>query len=300
VQEFTAEVCTTDPYFLGEGCRWDEERGELYWVSVYDGQFFRARADGPRVDVVARYDLGGNVGAVAPFARRAEGWIVAKDTSLFRLSEAGEMELLVELDAGRDVRVNDGAADPWGRFWIGTMAHDSSPGRGTLYRFDDRSGVEPVLSRVTISNGLGWSPDRRTMYYVDSGPATIYAFAVDDNGAVAGQRVFAQLDAAHDGSPDGLCVDVEGAVWVALWGGRAVRRYAPSGEILAHVVVDSPNPSSCAIGGANGTTLYVTTAREELTGDDLAREPSAGRLFCADVGVPGLALDTFGPGGDRR
>ncbi len=294
MREFTAEVCTTEAYFLGEGCRWDEVRGELYWVSLYDGQFFRARADGPRVDIIQRYDLGGDVGAVAPCTDRADGWIVAKDTSLFRLSEAGELELLVELDAGDDVRVNDGAADPWGQFWIGTMAHDSAKGRGTLFRYDGAGGVTVVKSGVSISNGIGWSPDRRTMYYVDSGPATIYALHTDESGAVSNERTFAQLDADKEGSPDGLCVDAEGGVWVALWGGRSVRRYGPGGEAIAQVAIDTPNPSSCAIGGSNGTTLYVTTAREELTDEDLAREPYAGRLFSADVGVTGLVLDTFG------
>ncbi|HVB70512.1 MAG TPA: SMP-30/gluconolactonase/LRE family protein [Acidimicrobiales bacterium] len=294
MREFTAEVCTTDAYFLGEGCRWDEVRQELYWVSLYDGQFFRARADGARVEIIHRYDLGGDVGAVAPCADRADGWIVAKDTSLFRLRETGELKPLVELDTGDGVRVNDGAADPWGQFWIGTMAHDSSEGRGMLFRYDGASEVTIIKPGVSISNGLGWSPDRRTMYYVDSGPATIYAFDADGNGAVSDERVFARLDADKEGSPDGLCVDAEGAIWVALWGGRSVRRYAPSGEPIAQVAVDSPNPSSCAIGGANGTTLYVTTAREELTEEDLAREPYAGRLFCVDVGVSGLALNAFG------
>jgi sugar lactone lactonase YvrE len=292
VREFTAEVCTTDTFFLGEGCRWDEVRAELYWVSIYDGQFFRARADGTQVEVVQRYDLGGDVGAVAPYSQRAQGWVVAKDTSLYRLSEGGEVELLAGLDAGDDVRVNDGAADPWGRFWIGTMAHDSSEGRGTLFRYDGDGDVQTIKAGVSISNGIGWSPDRRTMYYVDSAPATVFAFSVDGDGGVSHQRVFAQLDATTEGSPDGLCVDAEGGVWVALWGGRAVRRYAPSGEALAQVAVESPNPSSCAIGGANGTTLYITTAREELTDEDLAREPNAGRLFCVDVDVPGLALDS--------
>jgi sugar lactone lactonase YvrE len=294
VLEFTAEVCTTDAYFLGEGCQWDEVRGELYWVNLYDGQFFRARADGPRVEIIQRFDLGGNVGAVAPYESRTKGWIVAKDTSLYHLSEAGELDLLIELDAGSDVRVNDGAADPWGNFWIGTMAHDGAPGRGTLFRYDARSSLETVVTGVTISNGPGWSPERRTMYYVDSGPATIYSFSVDEGGSVSGQRVFAQLDAVREGSPDGLCVDAEGALWVALWGGREVRRYAPSGEPIARVMIDSPNPSCCTIGGANGTTLYVTTAREELSDDDLANEPYAGRLFCAEVGVSGLALGAFG------
>jgi sugar lactone lactonase YvrE len=295
VHEFVADACTTDAYFLGEGCRWDDVRRELYWVNIYDGQFLRARADGPNVQVVECYELGGSVGVVAPYKQRGEGWIVARDRSLWHLSEAGELDRLVNLEAPGDVRVNDGAADPWGRFWVGTMAHDAAPGRGSLYRWDDANGARTVREGVAISNGLGWSPDRRTMYYVDSGPAVVYAFDVDDRGELGAQRVFAQLDAASDGSPDGLCVDAEGAIWVALWGGGSVRRYAPTGEVIARVLVDTSQPSSCAIGGANGTTLYVTTAREELSEEVLATEPLAGRLFCADVGVPGQHLDSYRP-----
>ncbi|MDE3065339.1 MAG: SMP-30/gluconolactonase/LRE family protein [Acidobacteriota bacterium] len=296
MQEFTATPCGTETHLLGEGVRFDEVRGELSWVSVYDGAFLRARADGPDVEVIARHDLGGQVGAVAPYEDRADGWIVARDQSLYHLGESGALDALASPEAGRpDVRLNDGAADPWGRYWVGSMALDYGPGRGSLFRFHESSGVETVLAGVTISNGLGWSADRRTLYYVDSGPATIYAFDVDRHGDVANQRAWVQLDASRDGSPDGLCLDAEGAVWVAMWGGRCVRRYAPSGELLAVVHVATAQPSCCAIGGEGATTLYVTTAREDLTEEQLAEDPLAGRMFSVDVGVPGVPLDPYRP-----
>ncbi|MFI5036651.1 MAG: SMP-30/gluconolactonase/LRE family protein [Acidimicrobiales bacterium] len=297
MHQFTAAPCTTEAFYLGEGCRWDEVRAELSWVSVYDGRFLRARADGTSVEVVRRYDLGGHVTAVAPYAARADGWIVARDRALWHLSEVGELDRLGDVEAPEDagVRTNDGAADPWGRFWIGTVAYDAAPGRGALYRFSVARGLERVVAGVTISNGLGWSPDRRTMYFVDSGPATLCAFDVDGAGEISARRVLARTDAAREGAPDGLCVDAEGAIWVAQWGGRCVRRYAPSGEVIARVEVDTPHPSCCAIGGANGTTLYVTTAQEDLSAEVRAREPLAGRLFSADVGVPGLPVNPFRP-----
>ncbi len=296
VTEFTAQVCTTDSYFLGESCRWDEVRGELYWVSIHDGAFFRAHANGPEVTVVRRYDLGGFVTAVAPMADRADGWVVAKDQGVFHLAESGELTLLCEPEAGyaHEVRMNDGTADPWGRFWIGSMGFGTEEGRGTLFRCHEASGVERVVERATISNGLGWSPDRRLLYYVDSGPATIDLFDVDAAGDVSGRRTFLAFDPDH-GVPDGLFVDAEGALWVALWGGYEVRRYAPSGDLLARVRLPTAEPSSCALGGANGTTLYVTTAREDLSEETLALEPDAGRLFCAEVGVAGQALDAYRP-----
>src|ERR1019366_6223765 len=141
------------------------------------------------------------------------------------------------------------------------MARDATPGRGSLYRYDALMGAELMFGDVSISNGLGWSPDQRSMYYVDSGPGTIYTFDVEGEGA-----------------PDGLCIGVNGAIWVAVWGGYEVRAYAPSGEQFARVSVATAQPSCCAIGGANGTTLYVTTAQEDLEPAMLDAEPDAGRL----------------------
>lgn len=297
MREFVAEPCTTDLYELGEGCRWDEVRDELYWVDVPTGRFFRARADGPRVDLVATYELGGLVTSVAPYARRDDGWLVARDQSVYRLDQRGDLCELASPEARQapEVRMNDGAVDPWGSFWVGSMALDASPGRGSLYRFSERDGVETVVEHVTISNGVGWSPDSRTMYYVDSGPGTVRALDVDELGRPSRARPFVNFDVPREGTPDGLCVDVEGAVWVAVWGGRQVRRYAATGELLARVHVDASQPSCCALGGADGTTLYVTTAREDLSEDVLAGEPDAGRLFCVDVGVRGLPLGAYRP-----
>ncbi|MGH9019618.1 MAG: SMP-30/gluconolactonase/LRE family protein [Acidimicrobiales bacterium] len=292
VDEFVAEPCDTDAYYLGEGVRFDDRTGELYWVSVYDGAFFRARVDGPHVDLVARYDLGGEVGAVAPCENRDDGWVVARDRGVFHLGRDGELTLIAEPEYGREhVRMNDGAADPWGRFWVGSMAYDYAPGEGRLFRVDAEGGVETVVSSATISNGMGWSPDRRTMYYVDSGPATLDVFDVDADGAVSSRRTLVSFDAKREGAPDGLCVDANGAVWVALWGGSEVRRYGEDGELLARVQVPASQPSCCAIGGQSGTTLYVTTAQEDLTPEALARQPMAGRLMWVEVGVLGRPLD---------
>ncbi len=297
MQEFVAQPCTTDTYFLGECCRWDEVRGELCWVNIDAGEFYRATANGPQVDIVRRYDLGAYVATIAPMVDRRNGWIVAQGPSIYSLSESGDLTELAAPEAASDgaVRMNDGSADPWGRFWIGSMAFDNAPGAGSLYRYHESTGSQLVFGDVTISNGIGWSPDGRTMYYVDSAPGTITSFEVDDRGDIRRPSIFAQFDVTSEGLPDGLCVDVEGAIWVAVWGGYEVRRYAPNGEQIGSVALDTAQPSSCAIGGANATTLYVTTAREDMTPDQLDQEPNAGRLFCVDVGVAGLALNPYRP-----
>jgi sugar lactone lactonase YvrE len=152
-----------------------------------------------------------------------------------------------------------------------------------------------MFGGATISNGIGWSPDRSVMYYVDSGPGTITSYDVDGTGEISHPRLFAQFDVATEGTPDGLCVDEEGGIWVAVWGGYEVRRYAPSGEVVARVRVPTAQPSCCALGGANATTLYITTAQEDLSSSQLDNEPDAGRLFAVNVGVTGRPLDPSRP-----
>lgn len=296
VRELTATPCTTGRYELGESCRWDEVRQELSWVDIYGGLFFRATAKGTQIDIVRRYDLGGNPSAVAPLDDRAEGWILGRDQSIFALDEAGSLRQLASPNGlSPDVRMNDGAADPWGRFWIGSMREDEGEGSASLYRYDGASGVSTVLTNVTISNGLGWSPDRSTMYYVDSAPGTISAFDVDDEGTPSKRRVLVQLDGERDGSPDGLCVDANGDLWVALFNGYGVRQYSPAGEHLSTVTVDTPQVTCCAIGGANATTLYITTGQERMSDSQRAADPHAGRLFCVDVGVSAPPIATYRP-----
>ena len=297
MRELTAEPCTTERYFLGEGSRWDEVRHELYWVDIDAGRFYRARADGATVDVIHRYDLGGYIGAVVPMEDRADGWLVAKDTSIFRLDERGTLLEVAAPEAELEgiVRVNDAVADPWGRVWVGSMAFGATPGMGSLFRYHESTGTEKQLGALTIPNGQGWSPDRRSMYFVESVPGTLYAFDVDDRGEVDHRRVLLEFDADEDGAPDGLCVDSEGAIWVAMWGSGQVRRYAASGELLARVTLPTSQPACCTIGGANATTLYVTTAQEDMSAETLEAEPDAGRLFFVDVGVAGQAIDPYRP-----
>jgi sugar lactone lactonase YvrE len=175
------------------------------------------------------------------------------------------------------------------------MAADEEPGRGSVYRFRPSTGAQTMFGDVTISNGIGWSPDRTTLYYVDSGPGTIRSYDVDSRGEISHPRLFARFDTATEGTPDGLCIDDEGFIWAAVWGGYEVRRYAPTGELVARVSLSTAQPSCCAIGGANGTTLYITTAQEDLPPSLLDNEPDAGRLFAVKVGVTGRPLNPYRP-----
>jgi sugar lactone lactonase YvrE len=185
--------------------------------------------------------------------------------------------------------MNDGEVDPSGRFWAGTMELGAAPGRGSLYRLGPRGEVTRVLAGVSISNGLGWSPDERTLYYIDSPTQRIDAYDYDrSSGAIANRRTVAEIDPAS-GLPDGLAVDAEGCLWVALWGGSSLHRYTPDGRLDRAVALPVSQVTSCAFGGPDLDELYVTSAWVGLE----EREPAAGGLFRLRPGVRGLPARRF-------
>jgi sugar lactone lactonase YvrE len=262
---------------LGEGARWDAAAGELLWVDIVGGVLRRAVEDGAGLRTVAEVRLAEPLGAVAPVA--GGGWLLAAGRGFRHLAADGGLTALLDTEPA-GVRMNDAACDPQGRFWAGSMAQDKAPGRGRLLRCDPDGTVTVVLPAATIANGLGWSPDGGTLYHADSGPGVVTAYPVDPStGALGPGRELVRPDG---GVPDGLTVDDEGALWVAVNGAGEVRRYSPAGAPLAAVRVPVAQVTSVAIGGATGRRLFVTTAREGLADP----EPDAGRVFAVDdVGV---------------
>jgi sugar lactone lactonase YvrE len=195
--------------------------------------------------------------------------------------------------ASPDVRMNDGKCDPQGRFWAGTMAFDMHAGGGALYRLDSGASVATILPSVTISNGIDWSPDGRTMYYVDTPTLRVDCFDFDPaSGSISNRRPFVEID-QPGAYPDGLTLDAEGNLWLALWGGWGVRCYSPRGELIATVDVPAAQTSSCAFGGENLDELYITTARGGIPEEELAGQPLAGSLFRVRPGVKGRAPNRF-------
>ena len=196
------------------------------------------------------------------------------------------------MPAREGIRFNDAGVDPAGRVWVGSMHVDEAEPLGELYRLDAGGVLTTVVKGVTISNGLGWSPDGSRMYYVDSPMRRIDVFDYDSATSEAFQRrVFADLS-AHDGVPDGLTVDADGYVWVAVWGGGVLRRFAPDGTQDAVIDVPVSRPTSCAFGGPGMSDLYVTSARQGLTEEELRAEPLAGRLLRLRPGAVGLPSTT--------
>ncbi len=272
---------------LAEGPCWDAGAGGLYWVDIPAGRVhFLGEAGGQR-----SWAAGQPVSAVVP---RAGGGLVlaARDGFLALDPGTGETAALAAVEADRPGnRMNDGACDRAGRLFAGTKAEDDEPGAGALYRLDLDLAVTRVIADVTISNGIGWSPDERLMYYVDSPTGRIDVFDYDPaTGTFGGRRTFTRVpdpDAGPGGDavPDGLTVDAEGGVWVALWGGSAVHRYDAGGRLDRIVDVPHVNVTSCAFGGAGLDLLYVTAA----AGPGAAE----GALYRFPAGVTGLPAHPF-------
>src|SRR3712207_1900064 len=233
-----------------------------------------------------------NVGSVAAALRpRSRGGAVIGVERGFALEDAdGTLTHLGELWTETSVRINEGGCDPDGRFYCGSMAYDQRPGGGALYRLDPDGSVRVVLENVTVSNGLDWSPDGSRGYYNDTATHHISVFDYDSDAGLTGRRVFVDLSAEAK-RPDGLTVDAQGAVWVALSNGGAVRRYTPHG-VLDEVVVEVParKVTACPFGGPNLDQLFITTSREGL---EPGEDPLAGSLFRAAVGVSGMPVREF-------
>lgn len=289
-QRLTAQCCCHLRLELGEGVRFDARRDELIWVDVHRGLLHTARvADDSSVDAIEVLDVGGPLTAVFPLPDPADGWLVGHGQGIATLTRDGQLRPLTEPEQHRPghTRMNDGACDARGRLWIGSMEYAGAADQGQLYRVDLDGRLSTVLSPTTVSNGLCWSPDGATMYFIDSGPGTVTAFGYDaDSGELHDPHVVVRVP-DDDGIPDGMCIDDEGCLWVAIWDGGQVRRYAPGGSLLAQVDVPAKRPSCCALGGPNRNTLYITTARVGLTETELSYQPHAGCLFAVEVPVPG-------------
>jgi sugar lactone lactonase YvrE len=282
------EVALRTDAVLGEGPRWDAARGRLLWVDIerHEVHFFDPATGGDSYT-----ELDDRVGAAVP--TEGDAVLVALAHRLALVQPDGSLHDLVAMPHGRDdMRLNDGACDPAGRFWVGSMAFDFERGAAALYRYA-HGALERVLDEITLSNGIDWSPDGRLMYYVDSLTYGIDVFDVDaDSGELRGRRPFVVLPRGS-GVPDGLTVDDEGCVWLALYGRGRVHRYRPDGELDGEVTLPVTNVTSCGFGGADGRSLFVTTATQELAPDELARQPLAGSLFVAEVGVSGPPARPF-------
>lgn len=306
VTELQASLIVDARDTIGEAPAWDANGKRFLWLDNAVGLLHEARRNeetGWRER--RRWNLERSTGAAIPRARG--GLVVAGGVDLFTLDDAGDATPFASVDADPEiVKLNDARCDPQGRLWAGTYAHDFRPGVGALYRIDADGSIHTMLEEVGLSNGLDWSPDGSTFYYIDSFRSAVDAFDFDARrGTLSRRRTVVSIPAGN-GAPDGMTVDVEGCIWVAVFGTGEVRRYSPEGELIARVRVSAPNVTSCAFGGIDGADLFITTAAIRLPdpvlplvgySSDMAEKaaaaPGAGGLFVCRPGVRGQRPTPF-------
>jgi sugar lactone lactonase YvrE len=287
----SAEIALEAGDQLGEGPFWDDLRSELLRVDISRGL---VHGWNPSTGATWRREYDGEVGAALP-REGADGLVVAVGRRIVLDDDGpnGTRPLATVEDDRPGNRFNDSKCDEAGRLWAGTMSGEDAPGEASLYRLAPGGEIERVIANTTISNGLGWSPAGDHMYFIDSTTHRIDVFDYDaETGEIAGRRAFAEIDPAH-GLPDGMTVDSEGGIWVCLFGGGAMRRYGEDGEREAHIELPVTNPTSPVFGGPELRTLYVTSARHNLSEAQLAAEPQAGAVLVLEPGVTGLPGNRF-------
>ncbi len=278
---------------VAESPIWDDRIDVLRWVDLNRGLVHGFSPTRGQLPVLA---LGQHVGFIVPtgadrlLAGLRDGFALVSVDGTFTLEQPLERERT-------DMRINDGKADPRGRVWAGTMGIDEPQPAGTLYRLEQDWSVHPQLGRLTIPNGIGWAPGGSPMYFTDTRWRRIDCFHYDlETGDISGRRAFARIPASS-GSPDGLTVDEEGCVWVALWYGAAVHRYTPEGRLDTIVRVPALQATSCVFGGPDRRELFITSASLRLSEREWADHPHSGRVFTCRPGVAGLPTDPFVPTG---
>lgn len=283
-QESVREVAVDCRSLLGEAVSWDAASSTVLWLDIEGRVFHRLEADGRHCQT----PLDRSATLVVP--HRTGGFVTVAGLDVTRMTGEGTFgETIATLPADGDGRANDGRCDPHGRLWVGTVDR-SGANRGGLFCVDDAGNVVKTLSGRALSNGIDWSPDGRRCYHADSTLRTIEELLLDDDGLPVESREFARFSSM----PDGLSVDAEGGVWVALWDGGQVQRFDAQGRLDRSLSIPGGWITSCAFGGPELRTLYITTASTDLDPDTRRRHPHAGSLFVVELEVAGRGYTPFG------
>lgn len=277
---------------LGEAPVWHEGQKRLYWVDILRPAVYRFDPTTGINEVCVLEKL---VSSVLP--TDGQDLVVATQDGIELLDfQDAKLRPFCNPEEGRpENRLNDAKIGPAGSIWVGSMRMDAAKPTGGLYRVDKSGGFTQKESGISVSNGLAWSPDNGSFYFVDTVPGLIFVYdSVPGTGAISNRRVFAQIP-SEDGRPDGITVDSEGGVWVALWDGWSIRRYAPNGKIDFSIEMPVPRPTSLCFGGKDNATLFVTSARTRLPVSTLSEAPLSGGIFAAQPGFTGLPSNHFTP-----
>lgn len=277
---------------LGEGPSWDAKRGMLYWVDIVE---HKVNIYNPKTNEHHSIDVGQMVGAVVP--RESGGVVLATETGFYTLDlDTKKLTFISDPEDGiKENRFNDGKCDPAGRFLAGTMDHSEKTTSGSLYCLEKDHSVRKLFDGVAISNGMAWTADHKTMFYIDTPTQHVVGFDYDiDTGELSNKRVVVTIDES-EGHPDGMTIDGEDMIWVAHWQGGRVSRWNPkTGEKIGEILLPASRVTACCFAGDKLEDLYITTARIHLTDEELAQQPQAGGLFRIRPGVKGSATYAFG------
>lgn len=277
---------------VGESPLWHARERRLYWVDIHGKKLHRFNPDSGHNETFDQPDL---VTCVA-FRKRGGLLLTLRKNFAFLDPATGKLEMLGTVEGDKPGnRFNDGRVDPQGRFWAGTIGDPAwDQPVGSMFRFDADQTVTKMVSEVVCSNGTAWSPDGGTMYHTESFRYLIYAYDFDgEAGTLSNRRVFAEVDRKLGAFPDGLCVDAEGFVWSNQVGIGKVVRYDPAGRIERQILLPVPRAVGCGFGGEDLSTLYITSARETMTLQQLEDAPLSGGVFSVRPGVKGQASVPF-------
>ncbi len=276
---------------LGEGPVWDAKRNEIFWLDIFGGEIHRYSFENEKFHT---YPINEMIGSMAICK---DGSLIIASKSGFGLLNRGTGKIKALANPEHHLpnnRFNDGKCDPLGRFWAGTMSLTEDSGAGNVYVFGHNL-VEKKIEKVTISNGMAWSLDQKTMYYIDTPTLEIVSYAYEKaTGHILDKKVVIHIP-KDDGYPDGMTIDSEGMLWIAHWGGWQVTRWDPdTGEKLLAIPLPASKITSCTFGGKQLTDLFITSAKEGLSEDELKEQPLAGSLFVIkDCGFKGLPTFEF-------
>jgi sugar lactone lactonase YvrE len=278
---------------LAEGPLWHRARQSFFWVDIDGKCFFEYQWPQGKIN---RWQLNYRVSLI----------IESNDSDILILGLQGgiasfdlhkeKLDWLLELEKEiTNNRTNDGACDSFGRIWIGTMDRQCRPGKGSLYCVDDKFCLQKKLENISVSNGIVWSIDGKKMYYTDSPTQQVQSFLFhEETGNIRFEKIAITIDNKL-GSPDGMCMDEEGMLWIAQWGGFGVYRWNPlTGKMLDKIEVPVPQVSSCAFGGEKMDQLFITTARENMSEEEINKYPLSGNVFITQPGVKGIPVHKFG------
>jgi sugar lactone lactonase YvrE len=278
---------------LGECPVWDFKHKRIFWIDIPSGKIHYYY---PEKNEHKLFATGQSLGSIA--LRKSDGLVAAVKNGFATIDiKKGTTWMITQVESGfPDVRFNDGKCDPAGRFWAGTMSVSNLSGSGSLYSLDKDYSIKKKITGVSCSNGLAWSPDLGTFYYIDTPTLRVAAYQYDfHTGRINKKRIVIQFPEG-EGYPDGMTIDTEGMLWIAMWGGWKIVRYDPrSGKKLDEIILPVSQVTSCVFGGTTLEDLYITTAKTGLTKNELQEQPYAGYLFVIKKsGYKGMNAFEFG------